>query len=392
MMENNKTPLLARLDPEHWNGPISEDFFNAPYDEAGLVQVQGSEIPWSITTPDYCDQERAYTVSPFAHYVGYAYDEIGVYLTGVKRWIVFKLIWCLGLILRMLRVDDCLFFNNLLLSTNLWPNTIKWSVQQVQEINNTLRKISGEKAIVWQSVDPLSQPLLTQVMYDLPCILVPSRIVNWMEFSDKSIAQKKHNLRRDCSLFKRLVGWDVLEQKHVVKEGQDFPYVQRFVGPEAMTIDIARQVTSLYNQLYLGKYSRHNPEFTPEGVVRLVHCGFMSLSTLCLNTDPSKIVAFAASNQKDGVLCFPMIGYDMSSKDKYLYRFCCVLELNESIRTGLCKAHWSGGANEFKRHRGATTTVEYNAVFVDHLPFYRRWCWQFMKFLFDKIITVQHAH
>ena len=54
---------------------------------------------------------------------------------------------------------------------------------------------------------------------------------------------------------------------------------------------------------------------------------------------------------------------------------------------GLDKYHMSGGANDFKRKRGAISTVECMVVFVNDLPFYQRWIWKFVKIFAEKIIT-----
>ena len=379
-----------------YHGPLSYDFHNAPCDEAGVVRVQGRDIPWTITTPDYGDSERCYSVSPYGHYIGYAYDEIRLHAKGnvIKEKIANFLVGTLGLVVRMLHLDDCLYFNNWLLSTNLWPNDIKWHRSQIQDTNASLMQILAgrPKAIVWRSVDPLSQPLLCQALESCfpDCLMVPARVANWIDYSDKEkLLKTKKNLRWDVKLFQKKVGWDVLEQKQV---SNDSIYILKFVAPDEITLDMAQHLIGMYNNLYLSKYSRRNPQFTPEALVRMVKNGFLTLITIRLRAEPDEIIVFAVRKLLDGVITYPMVGYDMANKDRDLYRLCSILFINESIRTNNPNTHLSAGSNAFKRHRGAVSTVEYNAVFVNHLPFYQRWGWKTLQAVLNKIITVDRAH
>jgi hypothetical protein len=47
--------------------------------------------------------------------------------------------------------------------------------------------------------------------------------------------------------------------------------------------------------------------------------------------------------------------------------------------------HQSSGAASFKRARGLIANLEYSAVFVQHLPFYRQLVWWFLGLLVNRI-------
>ena len=64
-----------------------------------------------------------------------------------------------------------------------------------------------------------------------------------------------------------------------------------------------------------------------------------------------------------------------------------LLVLLEARRAGLRLVNASGGANGFKRQRGARSTVEFNAVFVEHLPWWRRLPWLVMAVI-GKLIKI----
>jgi hypothetical protein len=53
----------------------------------------------------------------------------------------------------------------------------------------------------------------------------------------------------------------------------------------------------------------------------------------------------------------------------------------------------SGGANAFKRNRGAASVVEHIAVFCHHdnVPWYQRAMWKIVQMGTEKIITTERA-
>jgi hypothetical protein len=154
----------------------------------------------------------------------------------------------------------------------------------------------------------------------------------------------------------------------------------------------AVQAVDLYHQLST-KYSCRNPQITPTGLFRLIRNQTMTLEVLRIRAGSSsgRLVGMSAWTSVDGIPTSCFGGYDVSSKDRNLYRLGWLMCYNQSIRTGMVQQHLSAGANKFKRHRGATSTMEYTAVFVDHLPLYRQWGWKIVKAVTDKVITVERA-
>jgi hypothetical protein len=333
--------------------------------------------------------------------VGYAYDTIKIRcaFSPWKAWLANTIVGIAGLILRLFRIDECIYFNNWLVSTNLWPNTIQWSSEQVQEINKALLTCSASclasprptKAILWRSIDALSQPELFKRLSATPsCLLVPSRVVNWIDLTNvESLTTQFQNLKKDLRLFQSEVGWNIPLQKQV---NESTIYELAIIAPEKMTMDLAVQAVDLYHQLST-KYSCRNPQITPTGLFRLIRNQTMTLEVLRIRAGSSsgRLVGMSAWTSVDGIPTSCFGGYDVSSKDRNLYRLGWLMCYNQSIRTGMVQQHLSAGANKFKRHRGATSTMEYTAVFVDHLPLYRQWGWKIVKAVTDKVITVERA-
>ena len=393
------TTTTATTTYSNQKTPHPEDFFNSPVDEAGTIEVQGRSIPWTLTSPDYSDSERSYLVSPYAQYISYAYDEIKNYgaHSPLKVWIGNAIIWCVSIFLRLTRIDDCIYFNNRLCTTCLWPGTINWSEDEIQKVNETLLletagKKSG-KAIIWRCIDPLSQPVLTRALSESSCLLVPSRVVNWIELGKEKLKQhrsKKMSFKRDIRLCKDRAGFDFFNQT-TVKGSENCEYEIVAIEPEDMTMEIAQKLIVLYNQLYLGKYSKCNPQPTPQGLCRVVKSGLFVLYALRLRSEPDRFLSFAGGYEIDNVSTFPFAGYDRAYPEQDLYRLLIAMTLHHAIRNGNDKQHMSGGVSQFKRNRGATTSVEYIAVFVDHLPMYQRLGWKLLKVVTDRIITVKNA-
>lgn len=379
-----------------WNGPKPGDFTNTP-GEWGLVEVQGRRIPWTRTASDpLSDADRSYTVSPYAHYIGYALDEIRIHLNKgpLASFLAKSLVKSVGYIFYLLRFDRAIYFNNYRLSTNMWPTTIKWSHQQVSRINGELMDEydNQDRAMIWRSVDPLSQPNLTKVLSESSCLLIPARMVNWTEFtadnfSQSEICQKK-DFKHDLKLFRRRVGWDILKQEATNSTSEILIVT---LDSQNVSLPDAERLIDLYNQLYIDKYSRRNPQLTPAGLIRLARVGFFSIDVLRQRSD-DKIVGFCTWSVVDDVGTSAFVGYDVGNDpNRDLYRLVMMMIHNNLVQSGLEKCHMSGGANRFKRRRGSQSSVEYIAVFVDHLPMYRQLPWKLTRWIASKIITVEKA-
>lgn len=394
---------------DSWVGPRASDFLNTPC-EAGLLNIQGRNIPWTLSTPgSRHDIERSYTVSPYAHYIGYGLDEIQIHLANrtVFKLLAETIVETVGFMFHCLSFDSSIYFNNQLLSTNLWPTTIAWSQEQVTRINNDLKSqaaASGDsnRAIVWRSVDKLSQPKMTRILSESPsCLLIPARVVNWSEFEGDFISSDMYNrkdFQRDMKLFQKQVGWDIAKQENV--DGwQNSKYTMMNIPPEHLTLKDATAIVDLFHQLYINKYSRRNPQLTPEGLIRMATSGFFRVDVLRMRTNSGesndnlgRIVGFCTWSTSDDVTNSSFVGYDIEGDtDGDLYRLVMMMIHSNLVESGLSKCHMSGGANRFKRRRGAQSTIEYNAVFVDHLPFYQQIPWKLVKLVADKIITVERA-
>jgi len=139
---------------------------------------------------------------------------------------------------------------------------------------------------------------------------------------------------------------------------------RRYAGP--MLPDRLDQVLALYRRLYIERYSRHNPDYTPAELNARLEAGEIEILTL---ERGGEIVAFCAIHMRGGVLSAPMVGYDEGSGG--LYRAVMTLPALEAEARGVA-LNLSAGAARFKRHRGARPHVEYLLIHDAHLPMWRR--------------------
>jgi hypothetical protein len=129
-------------------------------------------------------------------------------------------------------------------------------------------------------------------------------------------------------------------------------------------------IRALYRQLYIGRHSALNPDYTEAFLRAGQASGFLRFQTLVAADDG--IAAFVATARSGGVLTSPLLGYDLAQpRDRGLYRMAMTLPGLEAARDGL-KVNHSAGAGRFKRSRGARPQLEYTALFDAHLPSWRR--------------------
>lgn len=129
------------------------------------------------------------------------------------------------------------------------------------------------------------------------------------------------------------------------------------------------QVMALYHRLYIGRYSRHNPDYRRDYIAALLADGRLEILTLERDGD---IAAFCAIHCKANILSVPLLGYnDRLPNADSLYRMIMVLPIEAALARGLT-VNLSAGAGRFKRHRGAKPHVEYLLIHDGHLPAWRR--------------------
>jgi hypothetical protein len=327
-----------------------------------MTVLQAGDVVLPVTISD-CYPGNSYVCSPYNQYINYGQEELSKLNNRAGELAVRALLAPLAWLFRQGQFDKVVMVNNWLLSTNLYPVL---TVNQICATSKFLQATFPEHAILFRSVDPHGNRLLHGTLRTLGFQMVFSRQVYYMDVRDPRITSKKQ-FKIDLS-------------KHRKSE---YALVD---GAELTQADL-RRVRELYNDLYLEKYSCHNPQFT-EDFLRLAHD--QQLLTLKAFRKAGRIDAalgyfWRTSAAGHTVMTQPLFGYDTNLPQSLgLYRLLSTQIALEGIKYHRL-VHCSAGVGEFKRLRGAVPSLEYNAVYHQHLPRRRQLPWCVLKSLMDKL-------
>ena len=328
--------------------------------ESGLIAVGERTVPY--TKNRMSKETLCYTISTVTHNYHYLKEEMDI--VGLRFTKVFLMppVWLFGLCLRFAKVDQAFAINNFGLSTNLFPKSLgaeAWNdtVAAVQQAN-------PKHAILVRSINRG----LNAEDYDAltACGFRPMFARNVLLFPHKPIEQfprkKRRQILRDEGLVEKLgLRWE---------------------APGTLTADQSERVADLYNQLYLEKYSKNNPRFTP-----LFHaeCSSRNILHYRLLMDGSSIIGVVGMKVVEGVSTTPILGYDHHHPHaKVLYRM-LTAKITRTCSDHDFHRHASSGANTFKKLRGGVTNEEFTMVKTSHLSWWRRLNWGIIRFIAQKI-------
>ena len=324
---------------------------------ADIVVASNEEmfIPITISRPH---PKNAYVVSPFSHYVTYAQKEIGKLKPHALAWTLATVTRGLGHYLQRGHIEPIVYVNNWLLSTNLYPSL---TAEQINLLHSTLLDQYPKMPIAFRSIDETGNEPLFRHLLALGYTPVFSRFV-WYQDPSSPRVQRKKSHRSDGRLFHDS-GYTI--QSHTSFNDADF-----------------ERVEALYTQLYISKYSDLNPQFTAAFLKAQCHGSYLQLRALVKNGQIDAVFGYYTRN---GLGTCPIFGYDTSlPQSAGLYRSLSWVWAQEAKRLGVT-IHASSGVGAFKKHRGALPAIEYNMVYIHHLPAPMRRRWRVLKTLADRI-------
>ncbi|PTM59849.1 hypothetical protein [Desmospora activa] len=305
--------------------------------------------------------DNSYVCSPYTQYIRYVRDELRVVEQPLLQATLRAGVAPLAFGLRLARMDRVVYFNNWLVSTNLHQPL---SQEQTERVTRFLQERFPTHAIAIRSLTP---PLHKQWMQDLTgagYTLIPSRQIYL--FYPKDVfhgpRRKRKSLLQDIRLL-QTSGYEIVDADNI-------------------RIEDALRLADLYKQLYIHKYSHHNPQFTPALIRLALEKKVLHIRALRKNGSIDGVIGYLV---RDGWMTAPLLGYDLSRpKEEGLYRLLTALLSLEAERRDF-NLHRSGGAGHFKVNRGSQAAIEYTAVMLDHLPLYRQAAWRGLKVVLDKV-------
>lgn len=324
-----------------------------------LLTIGTVALPMSVN--DF-ELDNAYTCSPYTHYISYAYDELSFVPNRFLRFVCWVLLIPFSALFRISKINKVVVLNNWLLSTCLYPDIKR---NDVTAITEHVQEVHRSHAIQWRSLQHIQHADLLKSLKDVGYILVPSRQVYiWKsEYYQQSTKRQRKNFNQDQRIL----------------QSEDMFVVPLDTNDERMIT----QLRKLYDKLYINKYSRCNPQLTDAFFELIQRLGIIDVYHLHhRKLEQHAVVGLFRNNT---TVTAPILGYDTEQPTaRKMYRACSAMSYQAAQAEGLT-CHKSSGAPEFKRNRGCKPEVEYSAVYVKHLPWYRRLIWITVAGVLNKV-------
>lgn len=337
--------------------PTNELIFNV---ETTMTTAQlGSFIvPVTVNETEY---NSSYVCSPYNALVTYSQDELVKIKHRPLRIILGTLMRALGILFRLGLINKNVCTNNFLLSTNPYPD---WKGEGAAEYLQQLLVSHPQHAFMYRSLNQHTNAPLMAHLQELGYVLMPSRQVYIFDAALNNFFTR-NNTQNDR---RALVKSEYAVAAHREISAGDYP-----------------RIVALYNQLYLEKYSQHNPQFSEQLIAYWHQHQLLTMYGLRDKEGVLQgIIGFFTSEQ---VSTAPLVGYNTAlPSSKALYRILIYLILDYSKKTNRC-LNLSSGASAFKMLRGGMPFIEYSAIYIKHLPLYRRAIMHFINGLLSGIFV-----
>ncbi len=310
------------------------------------------ELPLTVNESQW---DNSWVCSPYTHYVSYAREEIRSAVPGLLSWPATGLLRLVGGWLRTAQFNRVVMVNNWLMSTNPWPEVGEATARKLIE---ALRTRWPDHALVFRSLNERSDTICLEALARHGARLIPSRQVWWFAPDSAAVARARA-WRKDMRLVQRS---DLDRIEHDDLCAEDFP-----------------RLASLYHELYLGKYSRHNPAYTADWLRHLWRQNLLRFSAL--RQPGGALVGVEACGILHGTMVSPIVGYAVGlPQDLGLYRRLAAVPVMAARREG-APLNLSAGVGGFKALRGGEPVMEYLAVVDGHLAPRRRIPWRAIEAL-----------
>ncbi len=301
-------------------------------------EVDGESISVAVpSVPNHC------WITSLATLLGpVAREEIRREMTGIQAIAAIALSHGIEAFARLTAVDKAVFPGAGPFSTRLYEDG---EAESLLAARDNLATAFPDRAVVLRSLTRRDHgDVLTR-----DAVLWPVRVIWTIDDSGRDWLPRR-DVRRDLRLLDAGGFATVLHRRALPGEKRD-------------------RILALYRRLYIDHYSRHNPDYTADGIDALVASGQIDILTLERDGD---IAAFCALHSCAGVMSIPMLGYAAEAGEPDgLYRAIMAAAGREAVARNE-RRNLSAGAARFKRNRGARPHVEYLLILDHHLPAWRR--------------------
>lgn len=301
------------------------------------------------------NKNNSYVASLYSHYYLYAKEELRELKNKFLEFLFKPVVMFLSLFLRLSKIDDCIYINNWLLSTNLYTDLPS---EYIHEVTKFVANIYKGKPIIWNSINEKSTKDFFEVMKSNNYTFLLSRSIYIQDKFENLGSKTNKVIKRERNL--------LMNTEYKISENVD-----------------ANRVIYLYNKLYIEKYSKYNPKFTEE-FIRLSSKNKL-LKFYCFEKE-SKAEGVVGFFKRQGVMTTPILGYNTDlPREENLYRILSMRLWLEAQNNNLI-SHRSAGAGEFKKIRGAKNYFEYRTIYLNNTGFFKKIVFKGLERLLEIVI------
>ncbi|VVP68408.1 hypothetical protein PS914_00701 [Pseudomonas fluorescens] len=325
-------------------GSTLDSIFYSGITDVSITSIKYKDKLLHSTISNGYTADQSFIFSPKTALFSYALEELHLVPHKSLRTCAKIILLCANQLSPLLGFNRAVCINNSMLTTSLHPleddeiiiNTTKLHAQNFPKHYICVRSIGS-------FIDYQLSLKLKKIGY----AMIASRNIYICEKPEEQIKHRRDN-RKDSKLINSLG----LYFKELTNK-QD-------------CLDIER----LYKALYLDKHCHLNPNYS-QNFFWLAHkSGYINIKLL-ISLD-GRIQGFIAYNRTSHTLSIPAMGYDQQiDHAKKLYKILINHAFQEAAKHNLI-LHLSAGASSFKLSRGATSQIEYTAIYAQHLNILKR--------------------
>ena len=343
-------------------GQKCRDYFVPMILNGSKQYVSNADVPISILKIDDIvlpiveavdGRGNSYVCSPMSNYIYYPREEVEKIDSKMLRMSILAALKLLRGYFHQAKIEKVVYVNNWLLSTNFYPDL---SINTIQDVIEAVKKRYPNRAIVFRSLNGiLDGGRLMEILKESGCRSVLSRQIYFYDSADRPVDKIKQ-FKIDRNLVKKC-GYRLIRDNELMPFGM-------------------QKIRKLYDQLYLDKYSKQNPQFSSEYLSNAFKSGLL------------KFFGFEKGGELDAAMAYfsmgtlntaPVLGYETALPQNVgLYRMLSYQMAKDVEQKGGIE-HRSAGVGKFKKARGAKATMEYAMIFHRHLPLWRRLPWLMLE-------------
>lgn len=371
MVEKNKNIAISFYDaknldrcpwPENEEGQYSKKFLEPIIREGvthfvdnietqmGVLIVEDQVFPITINDSQYTN---SFVCSPYTHYVSYASVVLDKLKNPFLKKTVETFLKVYESLMKQGKINKVIIVNNWLFTTNPIP---KISPAALKKINSFLNGLFPNHAIVFRSITKSTCEECYDALKNNGYNLIASRYMYLLDGANDSVF-KTRIFKSDLKFF------------------QESPFTV-VKSDEINDADIPK-LQELYNALYIKKYSVLNPQFNPRFFRHLIKNQLLNFRIAKENDQYVGIVAYTCQDKQ---MISTIFGYEPGENKKGVYRYLSTILLLEA-KKHQAMFNQSAGGSFYKKIRRAEGEMEYSAVYIKHLPFFRKVPWWILKAL-----------